>query len=297
MSNGIPATGWIRDLPDWRDVMVGSKKANDVQGQYDSFTSFRATTFPTSADLRQWCTPVEDQMNLGSCTSQAVAGGVELLQRKFFGNYIDASRLFLYKTTRSLMGWTGDRGAQIRQTMKALAMFGVPPEKFWPYDIAKYEDEPTAFVYSMAQSYKAVNYFRIDPSIPSPIEEIQKVLPKVKQQLASGFPVVFGFIVFGSCPMPGTQSNGDIPMPKQGDMPLGGHAVLAVGFDDNRIMPKVGGGTTTGALLIRNSWGTVWGDQGYGWLPFEFVNTGLAMDFWAMTYVNYLDFAKFDTKR
>jgi C1A family cysteine protease len=119
---------------------------------------------PTRVDLRQWCSPIENQGSLGACTANAAAGIVEYFERRAFGQFTGASRLFVYKTTRELLGWVGDTGAGIRNTMGALALFGVPPEKFWPYtDVTQpgpggartFDEEPPAFVYELAEHWEA----------------------------------------------------------------------------------------------------------------------------------------------
>lgn len=77
---------------------------------------------------------------------------------------------------------------------------------------------------------------------------------------------------------------GKIPFPCDGEKVEGGHAVVAVGYDDNLEISNPGcdGSSTTGALLIRNSWGTAWGQDGYGWLPYQYVEAGLAEDWWVV---------------
>ena len=104
-----------------------------------------------------YCSPVEDQGSLGSCTANAVVGIVEYFERRAYGKYIDASRLFLYKATRDLLHWTGDTGAYLRSTIGALALFGVPPEEYWPYKITNFDTEPTAFCYAFANDFRAIS--------------------------------------------------------------------------------------------------------------------------------------------
>lgn len=319
-----PVFGWVRDMPDPRDFTLNHDRTRktlelyptvkahlakkrqvadmpksvsqaDLKGDIDSLRG-DYDWLPASVDLRAYCSPIEDQQALGSCTANAVAGAVECLQRRFFNNYIDASRLFLYKTMRMLNNVTGDRGGSIRHTMKALAMFGVAPEQYWPYDITKYDVEPSAYLYALASNYKSVSYYRLDSSTFTTQEQFAQILPNIKMQLYYGVPLAFGFIVFYSCPMPGS-GKVDIPMPSTGEYPRGGHAVLCVGYDDTRIMPKTDGTTVQGAFLIRNSWGTGWGDCGYGWLPYDYLNKGLALDWWALLYQNYVDMTQFDGRR
>jgi C1A family cysteine protease len=265
-----PSFGWLRDLPDFRDYAPDHKEVSEILAQSTRLNRVQAK-LPGKADLRSWFSPIEDQGNLGSCTANAGAGLVEYFQRRAFNEYVDASRLFLYKATRKLEGSIGDTGAYLRTTMKALVMFGVASEKIWPYTIAKFDDEPPAFCYAYGQNFKVTKYYRLDPiGVAS-----HDVLAGVKQKLAAELPSMFGFTVYSSFPQNAGQP--DIPMPKKGEKILGGHAVVAAGFDDTK---KIG--NSTGALLIRNSWGPAWGDQGYGWLPYDYVTSGLAVDFWSL---------------
>jgi len=99
--------------------------------------------------------------------------------------------------------------------------------------------------------------------------------------LAAGLPSMFGFTVFDSIKKVG--DDGKIPFPCPEERILGGHAIVAVGFDDNiKINNDNCEIETTGALLTRNSWGTGWGDKGYGWLPYKYVLRGLAIDWWSL---------------
>jgi C1A family cysteine protease len=270
--------GWLRDIPDHRDLHVGSSEVQEIRGQSKKVQQIENIT-PTRVDLRRWCSPIEDQGDLGSCTANAGVGVLEYFQRRAFGKHLDASRLFLYKVTRNLLGVTGDAGAELRTTMKAMVLFGVPPESYWPYKTGSFDDEPQAFCYAFAQSYKTTKYFRLDP----PGQDTVKTLMAVKKSLAAGLPPMFGFTVYSSMPAEGDDT-GDIPFPGPGDAMDGGHAVVAVGYDDSK---KVG--TDTGALIIRNSWGTGWGEKGYGWLPYSYVQKGLAVDFWTLVDSGFVD--------
>jgi C1A family cysteine protease len=102
-------------------------------------------------------------LNLGSCTANAGVGLVEYFERRASGKHLDASRLFPYKVTRDLPHWTGDTGALLRTVMKALTLFGVPPEGYYPYSVPGYDKEPPAFCYAFAQSYQAISCYRFDP--------------------------------------------------------------------------------------------------------------------------------------
>ena len=293
--------GWLPDYPSFRDYTA---ERDDVSsklkalGQKDSVKTMlrkvglkdsKRATLPANVNLRKWCSPIEDQEELGSCTAQAGIGLVEYFERRSFGKHLDASRLFLYKTTRSLLQWTGDTGAFLRTTMEAMVLFGVPPEQYWPYVSADFEKEPTAFLYSFAQNFQAISYYRLDP--PGTLK--QDLLNSIKRLLSSGLPLMFGFTVFTSISQ--ASKTGKIPYPSPGEKILGGHAVNAVGYDDKLKIENTNAGEseTTGALLIRNSWGTGWGDGGYGWLPYVYVMKGLAVDWWSLLKNEWVDTGAF----
>lgn len=256
--------GWLPDLPDHRDHTAMLSKVG---------------TRPSKVSLeRNFFSPIENQGSLGSCTANAAAGIVEYCEKKATSRHVDISRLFLYKVTRKLMGVTGDTGAYLRDTIKALRMIGAPPEKHYPYVIANFDKEPDAFAYSLASNYKSLSYFRVD----APGLSNRDILSSMKDKLSINMPLMFGFTCFSSI-YSASADKGFIPYPSPGEDTVGGHAVTAVGYDD-----------ATGLIEIRNSWGTGWGQSGYGFLPYDYVLNGLVNDIWGITQQSWVDLGIFN---
>ncbi len=248
----IARYGWIPDLPDQRDHLYAAPPA------------FLAA-LPPSTDLRSKCPAVYDQGQLGSCTANAIGAAVEfdrLLQKL---PDFAPSRLFIYYNERVIEGTVhSDSGAQIRDGIKTVASQGVCPEPEWPYDIAKFTQKPSAQAYKDAATDRAVSY-----------QSLVQDLNQMKGCLASGYPFVFGFTVYESFETLAVAESGHAPMPGAGERAIGGHAVMAVGYDDSNQW-----------FLVRNSWGRRWGLGGYFTLPYAYLTqAGLASDLWTIRIV------------
>lgn len=248
-------------------------------------------SLPESVDLRAWCSPVTNQGKINACTAHAAAALVEFIETRARGKAICASPLFLYKVTRNLMGQTGDTGANTRSAMKALSAIGIPPEQYYPYDEAKFDEEPPAFCYSLAARYRSVEYRRLDPK-DRPKEEVLKV---VKTLLSQQRPVMFGVMAYlGTWPQFATSDR--LPLPNKDDArPFGAHNVAVVGYDDrittqNASDPSI---RTTGAFLIKNSYGAEWGNNGYGWIPYDYLLQRKTIDWWTIGKLDWLDIDQF----
>jgi C1A family cysteine protease len=252
----IARYGWVPDIPDQRDHLYAAP-----------VTALKK--LPPKVDLRPQCPKViYDQGQLGSCTGNAIACAIqfERLKQKLKPDFVP-SRLFIYYNERAMEGTiASDSGAQIRDGIKSVAQLGDCPESEWPYAIAKFATKPTAACYRDALKYKAVLYQRVAQTVN-----------QMKGCLASGYPFVFGFSVYESFENPQVAKTGIAPMPASNEKQMGGHAVIAVGYDDAQQR-----------FIARNSWGSGWGMKGYFTLPYAYLaGENLASDFWTIRLVNH----------
>jgi C1A family cysteine protease len=173
------------------------------------------------------------------------------------------SRLFVYYNERVMEGTVNsDAGAQIRDGVKSVATLGVCPETEWPYDINKFTEKPTPACYTDAAKCEAVGYQRLDSSD----------LNQLRGCIASGFPFVFGFTVYDAFESPEVAKTGVLNLPGPKEKVVGGHAVMAVGYDN-----------TAQRFTVCNSWGKDWGIKGYFTIPYTYLTaSNLADDFWTI---------------
>jgi C1A family cysteine protease len=245
--------GWVRDLPDKRDLLYSAPPEI-------------AAALPPRVDLRSEFPPPYDQGSLGSCTANAIAGGLQFLELKEGEQpAVMPSRLFIYYNERVLEGSVGsDSGAQIRDGIKVVVKQGYCAESEWPYVEDRFADKPPARCYSDAQKERVSQYLRLP-----------RELVPLLTCLASGFPFVFGFSVYASFESPQVKASGVVNVPQPDEEFVGGHAVVACGYDQAQRR-----------FIVRNSWGSDWGMQGYFTMPFEYLtDPGLAADFWTLRRV------------
>jgi len=244
--------GWIPDRPDPRDQLF------QVPPKIMS-------KLPEVVGLRANCPPVYNQGDLNSCTANAIAAAVQFDLMKQNERSFMPSRLFLYFNERSMAGDVKtDTGAPIRDGIKCIARIGDCPETLWPYIASRFAVKPPEACYAQARKYRAVRYQRLS----------QKG-EQLRGCLASGYPFVLGIKVYAGFEGSKVEKTGHVPMPGSGQKPKGGHAVLAVGYDDSKKW-----------FLIRNSWGDEWGINGYFTLPYAYaLDENLASNLWTIRVV------------
>ena len=245
--------GWKEDRKDARDYKFKVPRAV-------------LKALPTVADLRSKCSAVVDQGPLGSCTGNAVSSLHHFMQMKQQAPIIFApSRLFVYYNARVLEGTASwDSGCEIRDGMKAIAKKGVCRETHWPYVISRFATKPKALCYTLGMKHQAITYYRVT-----------QTLAQLKGCLAAGYPFVFGFLVYESFESDEVTNNGVVPLPDPSEELLGGHAVMAVGYEES-----------SKRFLVRNSWGADWGLGGYFTMPYAYLaNPSLSSDIWTVRLI------------
>jgi C1A family cysteine protease len=253
MVQKIKRYGWRRDLPDARDLFYKAPPA-------------LLKALPPRIDLREQMPVVVDQGNLGSCTANATSGQIWHLElQQGHKPLIEPARLFIYYNSRVLEGTVKeDSGATIRDSIKSVVKWGFAAEEVWPYDIAKFTRKPPKKVYNSALKERIAKYARV-----------AQTAAQIKARLAENHTVNFGFSVYESFETDEVFETGIVVMPGNDEALLGGHAVLIVGYDDEKEW-----------YIVRNSWGLDWGDEGYFYMPYDYVHDPLlASDFWTITAV------------
>lgn len=252
MENSPKLGGWRKDIDDSRDLKFSENLGN--------FTPIEDSS--GVIDLRKWCPPVENQRNIGSCAANSVVSALEILQIKAGEPYRHLSRLFLYYNARLTDGDPEkDVGTYLRTAYATLTGMGTCTEAAWPYDTDNVFLRPSWDAYRDAYPNKINSYYRI-------AAYGKDLRDAIVRALEAQHPVSFGMIIDRDF-MQNTDCDGVVAMPKETRAQCGGHAMLIVGCKDY--------GNT---LIVRNSWGTGWGDQGYCYVPFAYLEESSADDFW-----------------
>jgi len=261
----IARYGWTRDLPDNRDHQFAAPL-------------LKLGPLPAKVDLRKQCPGVYDQGQIGSCTANAIAAAIEFDRLKQKLPDFTPSRLFIYYNERNMEHAVAtDSGAQIRDGVKSVNQLGVCPETEWTYVAtpadpntnlwppgAKPAQKPSPVCYTDALKHQALSY-----------ESVTRDLAQFKGCLAAGYPFVLGFTVYSAFESAQVAKTGVLNLPTSAEQVEGGHAVLAVGYDD-----------AAQRFIIRNSWGASWGMKGYFTMPYAYLlSENLSSDFWTIRVV------------
>lgn len=261
--------GWRPDVPDHRDH-VAAVTAPTTQRPLPRACLYLPLKLPAPYD----------QTTLGSCTGNGIAllAAWRILRQGL--PLIAFSRLFIYYCERVIEGTVAqDAGAEIRDGMKALAQYGVPPERLWPYKVKSFATKPPRSVYAEALKHRATGYARV----PMTLDAIRSAVA------LDASPVVFGFSVYESFEGDEIARTGQMVRPLPSERLLGGHCTVIVGYDDDH---DNGPGCPRGAFLVRNSWGSTWGINdpahpefaGHFWFPYDvFMSPGFADDLWVLS--------------
>lgn len=259
MNNTPRKYAWIKQKSDNRDFKFSN---------YAAEKNLQLENLPKKVNNMAYCSKVEDQGSLGSCTAQAWCSLLEYNQNKMNigSGFHDESRLFVYFSERELDGNINiDCGSTLRSGAKAIAKYGCCPESMWPYNIQRFQERPPIECYDMAKKSIIHNYYSLTN------------LQEMKACLAAGQCFVFGFMVYDYFESPQMAKYARLRFPKSNEQCRGGHAVMAVGYND-----------LSKTFLIRNSWGERWGKKGYFWMPYSYItNPNLADDFWTLVTSEY----------
>lgn len=251
MESRIKRYGWRPDVADQRDY------------QYKA-TRSQIATLPKEFDLRPFMSKsIKDQKELGACTGFAT-GLLHAFAAARQNRKVNSSPLYIYYNARLLEGTVKfDAGAEIRNAIKGISLYGACDEATWPYRVSYFAKRPNGQAYRQGGTRQALVYQRID----------NESIELIKARIASGFPVVCGIAVYESFELIG--SDGRMPIPHRSEQLLGGHAVPLVAYNDR-----------TKRFTARNSWGKSWGDGGDFHIPYSYVgDTTFCDDCWTIELV------------
>jgi C1A family cysteine protease len=243
--NTYLSLGCFKDPKDSRDIPMG--------------LVLPVVPIPVSFDFTKLMSPVRNQGNEGTCVAFASVTGVKEFQdKKEYHKLIRLSPRFLYNLCKKFDGIPFEDGTYPRIAMKVLLHYGVCHESFWPYVPLK-ESLPRKGADKDAIKFKIKAYARIKSQL------------EMKRSLLVNGPFVAGVKVFKSWFTEKVKSSGFVPMPKGSEDLAGGHAICIVGYGDK-----------SGIFKFKNSWGANWGSDGYGYLPYEYMQK-YCSDAWSAT--------------
>jgi len=204
-------------------------------------------------DLSKNFTPVKDQGEKGACSAFALVSILEYILKKNSKTEPDLSEEFVYYNVRKRKGELGkDSGSSFMDTLMSLSEDGVCHEKLCKYSAEDLGTEPCPEAYEDAKKLRVVKALDVDPK-------------DIRSAISEGYPVAISLMVFDSF----VPVEGFIPMPTPEDINglKGSHAMVIVGYDDD-----------TRFYRVRNSWGRSFGDKGYCYIPYSYIENKLFLN-------------------
>jgi len=250
---------------------LGGYRPEKRNSQDKKYSASRDRQLPPNVDLRSYMTPVENQGNSNSCTANAMAGAYEYLTNRILGQSADVSRLFIYYNARELDGdCSQDQGTYLKSCVKVLRKQGACSENTWSFNLDQILEQPPKQAYAEAANFRVEDAARVEIDLHT-----------MQSCLAEGYPFAFGLQLFSSFQQAG--STGLVPMPDpDNEKHDGGHAMLCVGYSD-----------VDQVFIVRNSWGTDWGEQGYCYIPYDYMTKpDLIHDCWTIRQVSDRDLSQ-----
>ena len=213
----------------------------------------RSDDLPDRVDLRVTLPPVLDQGARGTCLAFAVTAAHERARNLQRGANENLSEEMLYWRCKRI---DGDQrsGTSFASASQALMDSGQPCEDVWPYDV--FRDDTDVSYNPPEGALDASPYYN------ATLTRVSSTIQNMQSWLAREFAVALGIFLSRGFFEP---VRGIIPMPIPGEELMDRHAVLVVGYENDTVPGE-------GFLILRNSWGSDWGDGGYGYLPYAYID-------------------------
>ena len=225
--------------------LQGDTQEIDLEEEYSPLA-----TIPSSIDLRKEFTQIKDQGEMGACSAFALVSIFEYILKKNKQPDIDLSELFVYYNARKEGGASSvDTGSSLYDIIKTLKKDGVCLEHLFPYNQDNLSLEPPVEAINDAQMRKVVV-----------AKSVKKNIQDIKSAVSEGYPVAISLKIFDSF----LPRKGFIRIPDENEIqhnPSGNHAMVICGYNDE-----------THFFVVRNSWGRSFGDKGYCYIPYGYID-------------------------
>lgn len=204
-----------------------------------------------------------DNVDLMFATPNAIISVCEYLNNKHGKNTAPLSKMFVYYNAKDNRGVINkDIPVSFIDCIETIKSFGICTEESWPYDIEKSNLIPIKECFEEAKKYKYFSFYKLDQ------DEII-----LKKCIANGEPFFFGLNIYQN--FLNLKNTSMLETPKEGDQQLGEYATACFGYDDNKK-----------AFLCRGSFGNLWGENGYFWIPYDYVLSSECNNFWIISLIS-----------